>query len=143
MKTIAGIDMGTQSVKMALYDWEARRTASNVEKYFASLPAAGKNSIAATGISGHQHEFAPLDVSPSFMASGEPNGFNTMKEIWRVNRRAAVARAVVRLPPPPHIVLKRPLIHKRITISICARRNAPPKTRGETNAAFPFIFSHH
>ncbi|MDR2446375.1 MAG: xylulokinase [Treponema sp.] len=86
MKTIAGIDMGTQSIKVVLYDWEAHRIVSSfqepvdliaendgtreqkiewydaaLEKCFASLPACDKNSIAAIGISGHQHGFAPLD----------------------------------------------------------------------------------
>ncbi|MDR2193117.1 MAG: xylulokinase [Treponema sp.] len=87
MKTIAGIDMGTQSIKVVLYDWESRTIVASfqelvdliaendgtreqkvewydaaLEKCFASLSVKDKNSIAAIGISGHQHGFVPLDA---------------------------------------------------------------------------------
>jgi xylulokinase len=87
MKTIAGIDMGTQSVKVVLYDWEARAVVADfqepidliaendgkreqktewydaaLEKCFASFSVADKNTVAAVGISGHQHGFVPLDA---------------------------------------------------------------------------------
>jgi len=85
MRTIAGIDMGTQSIKVVLYDCEAKRVAANfqepvsiiaenegtreqktewweaaLEKCFASFSAEDKKTIAAIGISGHQHGFVPL-----------------------------------------------------------------------------------
>jgi xylulokinase len=86
MRTIAGLDMGTQSIKVALYDWEKRRIAAvyqeavqiiaendgtreqktewweaALEKCFASFSADDKKTIAAVGVSGHQHGFVPLD----------------------------------------------------------------------------------
>jgi xylulokinase len=85
MKTIAGIDMGTQSIKVVLYDWEERKIAASfqepldiiaendgtreqktewygaaLEKCFASFSEEEKKSIAAIGVSGHQHGFVPL-----------------------------------------------------------------------------------
>ncbi|GHV34285.1 xylulokinase [Spirochaetia bacterium] len=85
--TVAGIDMGTQSIKVVLYDWKARRIIASaqesveliaendgtreqktewydaaLEKCFAAFSPEEKNSIAAIGISGHQHGFVPLDA---------------------------------------------------------------------------------
>ncbi|GHU41420.1 xylulokinase [Spirochaetia bacterium] len=85
--TVAGIDMGTQSIKVVLYDWNARGIialaqepveliAENdgtreqktewydtaLEKCFSAFSPEQKNSIAAIGISGHQHGFVPLDA---------------------------------------------------------------------------------
>jgi xylulokinase len=79
--------MGTQSIKVVLYDWEAHRIVASfqepvdliaenngtreqktewydaaLEKCFASFSVTDKNSIAAIGISGHQHGFVPLDA---------------------------------------------------------------------------------
>jgi xylulokinase len=87
IRTVAGIDMGTQSIKVVLYDWEGRRIidfsrepveliAENdgsreqktewydtaLEKCFAAFSEAEKNTIAAIGVSGHQHGFVPLDI---------------------------------------------------------------------------------
>ncbi|GHV74543.1 xylulokinase [Spirochaetia bacterium] len=87
-KTVAGIDMGTQSIKVVLYDWKARRIIAQaqepveliaendgtreqktewydaaLEKCFAAFSPEEKNSIAAIGISGHQHGFVPLDAA--------------------------------------------------------------------------------
>ncbi|HNY22629.1 MAG TPA: xylulokinase [Treponemataceae bacterium] len=85
MKTVAGIDMGTQSMKVILYDWETRTTVAKsqkpleliaendgtreqkaewydaaLEQCFASFTGEQKRSIMAIGISGHQHGFVPL-----------------------------------------------------------------------------------
>ncbi|MDR2176948.1 MAG: xylulokinase [Treponema sp.] len=86
MKTVCGIDLGTQSCKVVLYDYEKKgvvaRAQSPVEMiaendgtreqkaewYEAALLAcfndiAGdlKSGIAAIGVSGHQHSLVPLD----------------------------------------------------------------------------------
>ncbi len=85
MKTIAGIDMGTQSIKVVLYNWEERRIEKSfqeplaiiaendgtreqktewydtaLEKCFAAFSDEDKKTITAIGISGHQHGFVPL-----------------------------------------------------------------------------------
>ncbi|GMO35299.1 MAG: xylulokinase [Termitinemataceae bacterium] len=82
----AGIDMGTQSIKVMLYDSEKKESlqtaqepldliAENdgtreqktqwydvcLQKCFASLDSKLKMQIAAIGVSGHQHGFVPLD----------------------------------------------------------------------------------
>jgi xylulokinase len=86
MKTVAGIDMGTQSIKVILYDWDKKKIMASsqepidmiaendgtreqkiewwdfaLEKCFSSFSDADKESIAAIGVSGHQHGFVPLD----------------------------------------------------------------------------------
>lgn len=85
MKTVAGIDMGTQSMKVVLYDYENKKTIESgacpmelisendgtreqkVEWYdealsvcFGKLSPEGRASIQAIGVSGHQHGFVPL-----------------------------------------------------------------------------------
>jgi xylulokinase len=86
MKTVAGIDLGTQSMKVVLYDFENRRTVESsscpmeliseadgtreqkaewykngLEKCFAKISAEGKKSVCAAGVSGQQHGFVALD----------------------------------------------------------------------------------
>ena len=86
MKTVCGIDLGTQSCKIAVYDYEkktviARSQAAvdlisendgareqKAEWYdealktcFANIDAEIRASIAGIGVSGHQHSFVPLD----------------------------------------------------------------------------------
>ena len=88
MKTVAGIDMGTQSIKVILYDWSTHKIIAKIQKpldiiakndgtreqktewyddalskCFAAFSPADKQSIAAIGVSGHQHGFVPLDDS--------------------------------------------------------------------------------
>ncbi|MDR0867654.1 MAG: xylulokinase [Planctomycetota bacterium] len=88
MKTVAGIDMGTQSIKVVLYDWENKQIVATQQKAveliaandgareqktewydaalddcFRAFSAAEKASVAAVGISGHQHGFVPLDAA--------------------------------------------------------------------------------
>ncbi|GMO59956.1 MAG: xylulokinase [Termitinemataceae bacterium] len=85
-KLLAGIDMGTQSIKVVLYDpakKEIVQVAQNpldliaendgtreqktqwydecLQKCFDGLDTALKMQIAAIGVSGHQHGFVPLD----------------------------------------------------------------------------------
>ena len=86
MKTVCGIDLGTQSCKVIIYDFEnkvvvARESSSlsmivesdgtreqKAEWYgealkacFDKIDAGIKNTVAAVGVSGQQHGFVPLD----------------------------------------------------------------------------------
>jgi xylulokinase len=88
MKTVCGIDLGTQSCKLVIYDPEKKKvlastqaelelTARNdgtreqetgwyeaaVANCFAGLSAEHRASITAIGISGQQHGFVPLDAN--------------------------------------------------------------------------------
>jgi xylulokinase len=121
MRTIAGIDMGTQSVKVTLYDWEAHAVVASfqepvaliaerdgtreqktewydaaLEKCFDSFAAADKSAIAAIGVSGHQHGFVPLD------ADGKPlynvklwNDTSTVEECRLITEAAGGDDAVI------------------------------------------------
>ena len=85
MKCVAGVDLGTQSMKVVLYDYENKKTVESgscpmdliskddgtreqtTEMYekgldvcFSKLSAEGKASIQAIGVSGQQHGFVPL-----------------------------------------------------------------------------------
>ena len=82
----AGIDMGTQSIKVVLYDWEKKETLARAQEpvdiieendgtreqktewydaalatCFAKLPSELKRGISVIGVSGHQHGLVPLD----------------------------------------------------------------------------------
>jgi xylulokinase len=86
VQTVAGIDMGTQSIKVVLYDWNTKKIIASekeavdiiaendgtreqktewydkaLERIFSRLSPSDKKTIAAIGISGHQHGFVPLD----------------------------------------------------------------------------------
>ena len=80
MKTVAGIDLGTQSMKVVLYDYETRKSLESsscpmelisesdgtreqktewykkgLEVCFSKISSEGKKSIQAIGVSGQQH----------------------------------------------------------------------------------------
>ena len=86
MKTVCGIDLGTQSCKLVIYDFEQKNIVAQssapvdliaendgtreqkAEWYDAALKACFDNidaeikrSVAAIGVSGQQHSFVPLD----------------------------------------------------------------------------------
>ena len=86
MKTVCGIDLGTQSCKLVVYDFEKKSIivqssapvdiiAENdgtreqkaewydeaLKTCFDKIDAEIKHSIAAIGVSGQQHGFVPLD----------------------------------------------------------------------------------
>ncbi|MDR2467839.1 MAG: xylulokinase [Spirochaetaceae bacterium] len=118
---VAGIDMGTQSIKIMLYDWKAKKIAATAQQAldliaendgtreqkaewyaaaldacFASFSAAEKSGIRAIGISGHQHGLVPLD------ASGEPlynvklwNDTSTAEECLLLTQAAGGDDAVI------------------------------------------------
>jgi len=87
MKTVAGIDLGTQSMKLVIYDYEKKEIIETtscpmelisdsdgtreqttewfdkgLEVCFGKLSADIKKTIEAIGISGQQHGFVPLDA---------------------------------------------------------------------------------
>jgi len=87
MNTICGIDLGTQSCKIVLYDYQKKKITETAqvpidmiaandgtreqkaEWYrdalkisFGKLSAAARKTIIALGVSGHQHSFVPLDA---------------------------------------------------------------------------------
>lgn len=87
MKTVCGIDFGTQSAKVVVYDYEGRKVegeaqvpiemiAGNdgtreqearwydeaLDAAFARLDAGLKKTVRAVGVSGHQHSLVPLDA---------------------------------------------------------------------------------
>ncbi|MDR0601607.1 MAG: xylulokinase [Treponema sp.] len=86
MKTVCGIDLGTQSCKIVVYDYgkkKAEAEASSpvdmiaendgtreqkaewydeaLKKCFGQIDRSTRSTIAAIGVSGHQHSFVPLD----------------------------------------------------------------------------------
>jgi len=88
VKTVCGIDLGTQSCKVVIYDFEKKAVLARsqtpvdmiaendgtreqkAEWYdqalaacFAQLDADLKKTIAALGVSGHQHSLVPLDAA--------------------------------------------------------------------------------
>ena len=88
MKTVCGIDLGTQSCKIIIYDYENKAVADSCQvpvemiagndgtreqkaqwyedaliNCFAKLDKAAKKTIEAIGVSGHQHSLVPLDAA--------------------------------------------------------------------------------
>lgn len=86
MKTVAGIDLGTQSLKIVIYDYENKKEVTKTSEKidliaendgtreqkaewfknalyscFKRIPQDIRNTIQALGVSGHQHGFVPLD----------------------------------------------------------------------------------
>lgn len=86
MKTVAGIDLGTQSMKVVIYDYESKEIIEKascpmelisdndgtreqktewfdkgLEVCFGKLSPENKKTIEAIGVSGQQHGFVPLD----------------------------------------------------------------------------------
>ncbi|MDR2418254.1 MAG: xylulokinase [Treponema sp.] len=86
MKTVCGIDLGTQSCKVLIYDYETKTVLARsqtpvdmvsendgtreqkaewydaaLKSCFDTIDASLKATVAAIGISGHQHSFVPLD----------------------------------------------------------------------------------
>ena len=86
MKTVCGIDLGTQSCKAAVYDYEKKKILARsqaavdmicendgtreqkaewyneaLKTCFSKIDADLRATIAAVGVSGHQHSFVPLD----------------------------------------------------------------------------------
>ena len=87
MKTVAGIDLGTQSMKVFVYDFEQKKAVASascpvdiisendgtreqktewydnaLKHCFTNIPKEIRDTICALGVSGHQHGFVPLDA---------------------------------------------------------------------------------
>jgi xylulokinase len=87
MKTVCGIDLGTQSCKVVIYDYEKKTVLARAQKpvdmitendgareqkaewydealtaCFREIPADVKQTVTALGVSGHQHSLVPLDA---------------------------------------------------------------------------------
>jgi xylulokinase len=85
-KTVCGIDLGTQSCKIVVYDYENKKIVSQsqasvdliaendgtrehkaewydaaLQTCFSKIETAVKRTITAVGVSGHQHSFVPVD----------------------------------------------------------------------------------
>jgi len=121
MRTVAGIDMGTQSMKVVLYDWETKKIVAKAQKpvdiiarndgtreqktewyddaiaqCFAELPAEARKTVAAVGVSGHQHGFVPLDASGKALYNVKLwNDTSTAEECRILTEAAGGADAVV------------------------------------------------
>ncbi len=121
MKTVAGVDLGTQSMKVVVYDFEKKEMVCSAshpidmisgndgtreqktEWYdaalkicFGSISSQIKNTICAIGVSGTQHGFVPLD------ADGNPlynikmwNDTSTTEECKIITENAGGDAAVV------------------------------------------------
>ncbi|MDR3336253.1 MAG: xylulokinase [Treponema sp.] len=86
MKTVCGIDLGTQSCKVVIYDYEKKTVLARSQKpvdmiaendgtreqkaewyeealasCFQDIPADLRQTITGIGVSGHQHSLVPLD----------------------------------------------------------------------------------
>lgn len=86
MRCVAGIDTGTQSTKVVVYDFEQKRIAAEgssahemisaddgtreqeaswwidaIDACFSQIPEGIRSSIEAVGVSGQQHGFVPMD----------------------------------------------------------------------------------
>ncbi|HEX7338309.1 MAG TPA: xylulokinase [Rhodanobacteraceae bacterium] len=93
MSRVAGIDLGTQSVKLVIYDDDARSVVATaaaplelisgddgrceqqaewwvhaVDACFAQVEAGVRQSIAAIAVSGQQHGFVPVDADGKVLA---------------------------------------------------------------------------
>lgn len=121
MQTVAGIDMGTQSIKVVLYDFESKKVVaksqeavdliaendgtreqkvewydSALAKCFAALPAADRATVKAIGISGHQHGFVPLDANGKALYNVKLwNDTSTVEECKILTEGAGGADAVI------------------------------------------------
>jgi len=121
MNTVAGIDMGTQSVKVILYDWESRKIIAKsqvpvdliaendgtreqktewydaaLEKCFASFTPEQRKTIRAIGVSGHQHGFVPLDAAGKALYNVKLwNDTSTVEECRLLTEAAGGADAVI------------------------------------------------
>lgn len=121
MKTVAGIDLGTQSMKVFIYDYEQKKAVTSASSpidiisendgtreqktawydaalkiCFDRIPADIKQTICAIGVSGHQHGFVPLD------ADGKPlynvklwNDTSTAEECSIITKAAGGDFAVI------------------------------------------------
>lgn len=122
MRTVAGIDMGTQSVKTVLYDWASKRIIAKAQvpvdiiaendgtreqktewyekalaDCFSSFTPEQKACIAAIGVSGHQHGFVPLDENGAALYNVKLwNDTTTAEECRLITEAAGGEDAVIK-----------------------------------------------
>lgn len=122
MRTVAGIDMGTQSIKIMLYDWETKCIVAahripmdiitgndgtreqKIEWYqiallgcFHAFSDEQRASIVAIGISGHQHGFVPLDEQGNALYNVKLwNDTSTTEECRFITEAAGGTPAVIK-----------------------------------------------
>jgi len=121
MTTVAGIDMGTQSMKVILYDWEAKKILTKtqepvdiiarndgtreqkaewydtaIERCFSGFTPEQRASIKAIGVSGHQHGFVPLGADGKALYNVKLwNDTSTVEECKILTEAAGGADAVI------------------------------------------------
>ncbi len=121
MSIVAGIDMGTQSIKVVLYDGDSRATVAKaqvpvemiaendgtreqktewydkaLEQCFAAFTPEQRASIKAIGVSGHQHGFVPLDADGKALYNVKLwNDTSTVEECKLLTEAAGGADAVI------------------------------------------------
>ncbi|MGL4987556.1 MAG: xylulokinase [Treponemataceae bacterium] len=121
MKTVAGIDMGTQSLKVVLYDFETKRILAShahpidiisendgtreqktqwydtaLQECFDALPSHIKQTICALGVSGHQHGFVSLDKNGNSLYNVKLwNDTSTAKECTILTEKLGGEDAVI------------------------------------------------
>ncbi len=121
MTTVAGIDMGTQSMKVILYDWEAKKILAKtqepvdiiarndgtreqktewydtaIERCFSGFTPEQRASIKAIGVSGHQHGFVPLGADGKALYNVKLwNDTSTVEECRILTEAAGGADAVI------------------------------------------------
>ncbi len=121
MNTVAGIDMGTQSIKVILYDWESRKILAKtqvpidliaendgtreqkaewydaaLEKCFKEFTPEQRKTIKAIGVSGHQHGFVPLDADGKALYNVKLwNDTSTVEECKLLTEAAGGADSVI------------------------------------------------
>ncbi len=121
MNTVAGIDMGTQSIKIVLYDGDSHATVAKaqvpvdmiaendgtreqktewydkaLESCFAAFTPEQRGSIKAIGVSGHQHGFVPLDADGKALYNVKLwNDTSTVEECKLLTEAAGGADAVI------------------------------------------------
>lgn len=122
MKIVAGIDLGTQSLKVVLYDYEEKRIAAQascpleliskedgtreqktewydaaLKNAFENLPAELRSRIEVIGVSGQQHGFVPLDKEGKSLYNVKLwNDTSTAEECRTLTERAGGDAEVIR-----------------------------------------------
>ncbi|MGI9255491.1 MAG: xylulokinase [Salinispira sp.] len=124
MKTVIGIDLGTQSSKILMYDYEKRRIAARasaphdlisddtgrseqesswwidaLQKAFAEIPEDLRATAQALAVSGQQHGFVPLDAAGNVIYRVKLwNDTSTVRECRELTEGFGGAGALLRGP---------------------------------------------
>ena len=122
MKTLCGIDLGTQSCKIVLYDYEKKKIVETAQvpidmiaandgtreqkaqwyqealkASFGNLSQAARKTIAAIGVSGQQHGFVPLDAKGKALYNVKLwNDTSTQEECEELTKAAGGEAALIK-----------------------------------------------